>query len=297
MGMRAWTLVLLLTATVLAGCSDAPAPTPVDPGVVVTETTGGVSGVVVDASITPLADATVLLSTGETVVTDATGSFIFSKLDPATYFVLVSKPGYQDIQTSFVVQAGKVTTGIKVQLVRLPGVDPMAESVTFDGFYECGYAIWVQTDSCDWVIRTAHDAGVPVVPRGVQNNVNTEYYDLETSATSIIQEGFFDKDVTSTFWFTISSTPIDNLCDCSDTDYLSHKGTDGYSIGRLDRNVTAWPALDQPYAVRGFLPFQDSAEDVDYAFNVQFQVITTTFHNWVPVEGWNFEDRDLYPAP
>ncbi len=295
--MRAWTLVLLLTATVLAGCSDAPAPAPEDPGVVVTETTGGVRGVVVDSTITPLTGVNVMLSTGETAVTDETGAFTFSKLEPNTYFVLVTKAGYQEIQSSFQVAAGKVTTGVRIQLARLPGVEPMADSVTFDGFYECGYAIWVQTDSCDWVIRTAHDGGATVVPRGVQNNVNTAYYDLPGSATTLVQEGFFDDDVTSTFWFTISSTPIDNLCDCSDTDYLSHQGTEGYSIGRLDRNVTAWPALDAPYAVRGFLPFQEEFTDVDYAFNVQFQIITTTFHNWTPVEGWNFADRDMYPAP
>ncbi len=295
--MRAWSLAILLTATLLAGCSDAPEATNEGPEVIVTDTTGGVSGVVVDSAITPLADVRVLLSTGDEVVTDETGSFVFSELEPSTYFLLVTKPGFTDVQSSFVVNAGKVTTGVRIQMARLPGVDPFFDAKTFDGFYECGYAIWVQTDSCDWVIRTAHDAGVPGVPRGVQNNINTEYYDLEASATSIIQEGFFDDDVTGTFWFTISSTPIDNLCDCSDTDYLSHEGTEGYSIGRLDRNETAWPALDQPYAVRGFLPFQDSVEDVDYAFNVQFQIITTTFHNWVPVDGWTYEDRHMYPAP
>ncbi len=295
--MRAWTLAVLITATVLAGCADAPEPVLDDPEIVVTETTGGVRGVIVDDSITPLAGVTVMISSGATVTTDETGTFVFSKLDPQTYFILVSKIGYQEVQSSFVVNAGKVTEGVRVQLARLPGVDPSFIPTTFDGFYECGYAIWVQTDSCDWVIRTAHDGGVPLVPRGVQNNINTAYYDLDGAATSIIQEGFFDDDVTSTFWFMISSTPIDNFCDCSDTDYLSHEGTEGYSYGRLDRDVTAWPPLDQPYAVRGFLPFQDGVTDVDYAFNVQFQIITTTFLNWVPAEGWNYADRDSYPAP
>ncbi len=295
--MRAWILVLIVTAG-LAGCADATEPVQDDgPEVQVTSTTGAIRGVVVDEAITPVAGVNVFLSnTGAMMETDDEGEFAFSNLEPGPYFVQVSKIGYQDVQISTIVEAGvERPPSVRILMPKIPGGDPFDETLKFDGFYECAFSLFFITDSCDMATRTIHDAGVTVVPRHVQNNINTAFYDNPNTTVTLIQEGFWDTSALPKFRASIADTPIDNLCDCSST-YLVVVSDTGYTYGRLD-NEGSFPSTERQFAVRGFIPFAEEATEVKYAVNVKFEIFTSFFHNYTPAEGWNMLERDSFPSP
>lgn len=299
--MRQLLVFSLLIAVAFAGCADSPEPVQEGPEVEVGDTTAAIRGVVVDEAIIPVPDVTITLNDGQNTVTDENGEFAFSNIDPGTYFVQAQKFGYEDIQTSIQAEAGiDQPPLVRIQMVTIVGFNPFLENLKFDGFYECAFAMWFITDSCDFAVRTAHDAGVSVLPRNLQNNVNTEYYDMIASGQSLIQEGWFSTSDVPNFRFSVAASPIDNACDCSSV-YLEHISNTGYSLGRLDKGETAWPdpADEQSleYAVRGFIPFQEGLADVATGFNVDFTIVTTVFHGYSAPEGWTFEDADNFPAP
>ena len=297
--MRSSVPVLLSLVVVLAGCADSvPQEDDGFDKLDVDDRTGGIRGVVVDTSITPVAGVTVVLNSGQETTTDAAGVFSFTGLEPGTYFVTAEKVLYEGAQASTLVEAGvEEPPVLTIQIARIPGVQPFVQVHQFDGFYDCAFALFFITDSCDFVVRTVHDAGAPV-PRGVQNNVNTGFLTVTPDVDTIIQEGFYDDSATSTFWTMVSSTPIDNACDCSERDYIQDVGDDGTTYARGARSVGGFPAADgdEEVAVRGFLPFQEFTE-VDYALSLEFQVFTTLFYNFEAADGWTLETRDQYPVP
>jgi hypothetical protein len=298
--MRVLLAVAVFLIAGMAGCADTNevAPTDAAPEVEVTSTTGGIRGVVVDDSITPVEGANIFLpTTGDSALTDAEGGFAFSRLEPGTYFIQATRFGYSDVQASVVVEAGiEKPPSVRIQMPKLDVGEPFDNTLKFDGFYECAFSLFFITDSCDMAARTAHDEGSPT-PRHVQNNINTAFYTMEGSTLALIQEGFWDTSALPKFRASVASAPIDNLCDCSDTVFLESISDTGYTYGRLDNEGGAWPPVDgSDFAVRGFIPFASGAE-VNYALNVKFELFTTFFENYQPAEGWNLEERDDYPRP
>ena len=301
-------IALLLTATLLAGCADGSDPDgPDGPRLDVTDDTGGIRGVVVDQSIVPVVGATVSVrQTDQETTTDEGGQFTFIGLEPGTYFLDVSKNLYDGVQASVEVVAGVAEPKlVQVQLTKLTDAVPFVETIQFDGFYECAFAahgvIFRITDSCDFGARTVHDEGVTVVPRNLQNNVNTQFHPFTDSMRAIVQEGFWDTDATPFMWMFVDSTPIDNACDCSDHTYVEAIG-ESPTYGRADipAEVNApgnWPMAGEDVAIRGFIPFPEEPGDVQYAVDVQFQIFTSFFHHHTPAEGWNFSEKDQYPVP
>ncbi|MGB1585655.1 MAG: carboxypeptidase-like regulatory domain-containing protein [Thermoplasmatota archaeon] len=302
-------LLLLLLAATLAGCADDAAPADEDP-LPVTATTGCLLGVVVDETITPVADATVrVASEGLEQATDGDGAFQFCDLSPGTYFVAVDKPLYSSMQSSWDVKAGVADPApLKMQIQRIPGLVAYVDTHQFEGFYECAFATVFITDSCDMAARTAHDAGAEPVPRNLQNNVNTAYVAWSESISTVVQETFWDDRASNTFRSSLQDTPIDNDCDCS-TKHMERAGTGGYILDRMDkdnlidkntRGTQSWPVMDDlvdgQVAVRGFIPFQDPTS-VDYAIDLRFDILTTFFHNHTPPAEWTFESRADYPPP
>jgi hypothetical protein len=142
---------LLVAASLLAGCagSDPEAQAPdadfSDLDLAPTATTGIIRGLVVDDAIRPLAGANVSLSPGDKAArTTAEGMFGFSDLAPGTYFLRVSKAGYNDTQASTDVVAGVAEPPIvKVLLAANPAEAPYVETITFNGFLSFGAAIGI----------------------------------------------------------------------------------------------------------------------------------------------------------
>jgi hypothetical protein len=145
-------LAALLLSALLAGCASsggksASAAT-ADFGALdlaPTATTGVIRGIVVDSAIHPLANATVtILSVSRSTATNAQGAFGFSGLDPGSYFLRVSKAGFNETQVAADVAAGVAEPPVvKVLLTANPATAPYVEALHFQGFLTFGASIGI----------------------------------------------------------------------------------------------------------------------------------------------------------
>lgn len=145
--MRAFALVSLLAASLLAGCSssDPSGPSSTEPsfddlGLQATSSTGVIRGIVVDDAIRPVADAKVRLtgSAARETTSTAAGTFGFDDLAPGTYFLEVAKPGFFEAQQSADVVAGVAEPPIVKVLLQVDAANlPYFEAYVFSGFIEC----------------------------------------------------------------------------------------------------------------------------------------------------------------
>lgn len=151
-------IVLLLVAVALAGCSDGDSPDPVDDTfkpVATGDDVGAISGVVVDVTIVPVEGATVTLADGSTATTDVDGTFVFESLEPGAYFLTVEAPLFFPTQSSAEVEAGEVTR-LRVQLQ--PDLTPLPyhDTEQFAGFA----AAWAGIGGWVWDISAGPATGI-----------------------------------------------------------------------------------------------------------------------------------------
>lgn len=145
-----WMAPLLLLAMLVAGCSDPPAEQAPDgtADADVDETTGAISGVVVDPTIFPVEGAMITLTGhGMEATSNERGQFVFEGLEPGIYVLEVRAPGHLSIQSSADVAAGKVS---KPRIVLPIDTSPVPYPLTtyFEGYIEAAdaYAVWILMD-------------------------------------------------------------------------------------------------------------------------------------------------------
>lgn len=137
-------MAILLVATTLAGCTSPDAASPADDeifeDVSVSSGKGLIRGVVVDGTITPVPDAKVEVVGQDTEQrTTEGGAFQFTNLEPGSYFLAISKPGWSRVQQGAIVIADEEKPDIiRVLLEFLPGSVPQAQTVQIQGFIKCG---------------------------------------------------------------------------------------------------------------------------------------------------------------
>lgn len=318
-------LALLVSATVLAGCASSSGgneSSTIGAGAEelkgVTDDTGGIRGVVVDGVIAPIVGATVVLGGDKpaTATTDANGFFNFTGLKPGEYLLKATKIGYEGSQTTATVEAGvKDPKVVKMQLLRIAGIQPFIQPYKLEGYYECAFTAVVITDQCDFGVRTAYDfwngnetcdplltgacfgdnplPGPPPFPRNLLQGQNTQYFDVPAKVQAIVQEAYWDDPAVTAMMITLSETPIDNACDCS-PDYMAVDSGASPTYARMDKEADpeGFPT-DVLVAARGFLPFFE----VQTAQNFRFTVFTNLFFDFVPHPDWTFATKDDYPVP
>lgn len=113
------------------------------PEVQVTETTGGIRGVVVDEAIRPIAGAVIELVGGDAPTKAETtegGLFAFSGLKAGVYLLKAGHPLYDTQQVSAEVEAGvKEPAPVKILLTRQIFEKPYMQTLKFDGFIVCSF--------------------------------------------------------------------------------------------------------------------------------------------------------------
>jgi hypothetical protein len=137
--------VLTLASIALAGCSgggggDKAGDDPTeDLGLEATDTTGVIRGVVVNEAIVPIPGVVVtLLSTGQTAESNDLGAFGFEGLEPGSYFLTASKPGFKPVQQSADVEAGvEDPKVVRVMMLADPTTLPTYEVFHFQGYLQC----------------------------------------------------------------------------------------------------------------------------------------------------------------
>lgn len=129
-------VVLLLLAALLAGCADDGASEPEEPEAFqeieqTDKDKGVIRGVVVNQNIEPVEGATVtLVGQDLSEQTDEDGAFVFTDLEPGTYFMEVSAAAHNTVQSSADVVAGVAKPkAVQVRLIFTPPPVPYVEEI------------------------------------------------------------------------------------------------------------------------------------------------------------------------
>jgi hypothetical protein len=146
---------LLMVAVLMGGCVGS-AEDPLRPAgaderpivgpALVSDSQGGIEGTVIDASLMPLPYVEVALreSSGDapalrTTNTGVDGRFIFELVEPATYRVTTSAPGFGNVTQLVVVVAGEAAK-VRLLLTELPSDEPYVDLLIENGLFNCGIA-------------------------------------------------------------------------------------------------------------------------------------------------------------
>lgn len=313
-----WTVLAaaaLLAVALLAGCSGpgkggasstGPSALPVQ----VSETTGGIRGLVVDERIQPVAGANVTLRAGETdqaAKTDKEGRFAFSNLKPGTYFLTVKDDLHKTVQSSAEVVAGVAEPPLtRIQVERLFKQDPYSIQVTRDGFFECsqdGASVWYSSSTCaDGVFGPASEAEPAL--SNVTSQEREWHSDVAPGWQALVFEMAWEptSQGTSTKMGMVISTykPTRNGAHCFAT--LVGSSPDRLEIDVGVTHETACgvePNQIPPEGMNNMSYFVSvrSADGVEpgLALNQKFSVYLTMFHYGKPPNGWSLVAGDPLP--
>ena len=295
--MRSLSLFLLI-AIAFAGCAedggpatDGPEETAVDEELQATDETGVIRGVVVDETVTPVVGAKVLVKGVELEeTTNDDGSFGFSDLEPGTYFLEISKIGFDAVQTSAEVVAGVDRPDIvRVQMVKNPGELPFVQTSQFSANLLCGLSVDATAFGCT-VLRPTE----PYIPE-----VNAEVKDFEILPDWLQVE---------MFW--ASTQPLGeglvlNIARCCDNSNIGGNGTQqGVSpltAWVVKSEMEALEILESGVEIRVFPAGVDGTAVIGFGFGAvvdqQVEWFTNEFYNFSPDEGWTFIEDGAHPLP
>ncbi|MGB0651561.1 MAG: carboxypeptidase-like regulatory domain-containing protein [Thermoplasmatota archaeon] len=285
--------LLLTAALLLAGCSDDPPPSEDlddpfnDQDVDLRSGKGLLRGVVVDQGIRPLEEAEVFIRPAQlTATTDVNGAFQFVDLDPGTYFITASKPGYDEVQQTVDVVANVEDPRIvRVLLEAVPGTEPSVETFSFNGFIECSAG----------TPATFHECGATGADQA------TAYFPLEGSVRWI---------QTEILWQSTQPTGdtmyvVQGICACSDQTSFpdfperfneTAEATSVHLTQVGEAFIGAQLAAGADTLVVS-LSSGGPANGTGLALNQEFNVYATVFSNMDPQPGWSFVEDGDHPEP
>lgn len=298
----AW-VALLVAAGALAGCSGEP-PTGPTSGLLATDTTGVILGVVVDEAIRPVANVTVTArgpdGVNQTATTDLAGLFGFAGLAPGTWFLLAEKVAYESAQTSSEVVAGVDDPPVaKLQMTFVPGAVPFSTSVKLEAFVQC---IVPGANMC---------AIINLYPCEVANYCepivdDTSFVQLDEEVVSLQRIPDFLQ--TEVVWqSTQSLSPALSI-------RYSGPGGGGALGDRQDRmagpspliipidnaRLTEWEvgtAGGLSHEIFGHMEQTSAIGSVGVVLNQRVDFYFTIFYGYLPPEGWTFSGDGYVPAP
>ena len=151
------TVLLLLVAVALAGCSadepEAPAEIPAE------ATTVTLSGIVQDRNVVPLEGAAVSIRDSNlTFITGIDGRFAFPDLESGFYILDATAPDHDTVTLTH--RPGDVPELLFV-LTRIT-IDPYQDTQHFQGIVECAAEYLIITPSCDTITEYVAEQGVPL---------------------------------------------------------------------------------------------------------------------------------------
>lgn len=298
-------LALLLLTAILAGCADEGATasdeptTQIDDDLVATDDTGVIRGVVVDAAIVPISGVTVTLQSGESATSLDDGSFGFSDLEPGTYFLTATKPGYDGVQSSAEVVAGVALPPVtRVQMTQNLSSLPFVETSQYAANLRCGLAI------------PSNPANIGAfgcsVIRGTEEIVG------ENNAEVKVFETIPDWFQTEMYWRSTQpagDSLILDIAHCCDNDDISETSS---TFGPSP--LTAWATKEEILAhedgaiatdgieIRVFPHGNEAIRDatgerVGVILDQSVNWISNEFYNFIPDEGWTFIEDGAHAVP
>ncbi|MHB1260608.1 MAG: carboxypeptidase-like regulatory domain-containing protein [Thermoplasmatota archaeon] len=156
--MRSLSVVALVAALLLAGCSDSGAKAP-DPAVTVAPSTMSIVGLVQDEAFNAVGGANVTLRlVGRSTTTDASGAFRFDALTPSAYLVDVNATGFELASLTAEPQ-GAQNASLNFVLRQLTSFRPRTEVTHLEGILQCAAESVIITGSCDTASTTLGGPG------------------------------------------------------------------------------------------------------------------------------------------
>ena len=310
--MRQVAVALALLAALLAGCADGGSSDPQasDPAafddVVVTDTTGAIRGVVVNEAIVPIAGALISLNDGKNATSDDEGAFVFSNLDPGTYFLTARKLGYVDVQVSVDVVAGdKQPPVTKIQLALDPkAAKPFVQAYVFEGFIQCsGTFVAVSFAAC---------SVVDIVQEGITQDNFGVVYPMDGKPTWMQTEMTWDSTQALGGEMTVQYSWD---CGSENGGFLCDHGVGGASPLVLTANQTQIDEINEgDYNGTGLFvrSFNQGLKETDpdvpgygnapggglgLTVNQRFTYYSHFFYGYQPPEGWTFISGQPVPQP
>ncbi len=132
--------MLLLVALLIAGCAEGTTQEPLK-GLVATEHTGILAGVIVDQTINPVEGALIALpDIGRNTTSDQDGRFGMDGLEGGTYRVFVTHPGHLPVETHAIVTAGLDNPPLLTLQIRAVAPNWWIEAHQVAGALELGMA-------------------------------------------------------------------------------------------------------------------------------------------------------------
>lgn len=276
---------LLLVSLALAGCSgggggggDKDDPTK-GLGLEATETTGVIRGVVVSEAIVPLEGVLITLtSTGQTAQSNDVGAFGFEGLEPGSYFLSASKPGFRPVQQSADVEAGVSEPRIvRVMLVEDPSSRPTFELFEFHGYLECNVVAVLYYVPCQ----------NPFTGEPIGNDQSFAFFEIGGNVSFVHVSMLWDpaQPVGTELYMNVGTPDIEivdytggpspQVVDISDDE----NGTEDFN----DERAIVIGVSGNGESAGGTVPSLVGAE-----YHQQFDIYVVVFHGFKPPEGYAF---------
>lgn len=297
-------LALLLTLPLLlAGCTGngggggEEVPDRFKEPVDVEEGKGVLRGLVITPAIVPVAGAVVsIVSLGQNQTSDADGAFVFADLEPGTYFLSVSKPGWTSVQQSADVVADVAEPApVKVMIERLPGSEPRVETLRYEGYIGCSFGTPINYGGCGFATNQEDDAEA--------------YFDVQAAPSVVQTEILWDSTQPSGDWFYV----VQGFCACDGGvpdvgDARFDELPDAQSGHTARANGTflrEWDVRgDNPdyrqlvVSISASGPEPETTNGSGIAVNQAYEVYATFFYNIPePDPEWKFHLDGPYPVP
>lgn len=328
--------MLALTAVALAGCAEGGGGEADDEEAfndleaTATEDTGLIRGIVVDPTITPVEGVTITLQGTELeTTTNADGAFVFSALEPGTYFLNADRTGFVATQSSVEVVAGVDRPPIvKIQLVPDPTESPYVGSYQFEGFIACsvrgaviGYALcssyggfgdefdvsytldrvpdWVQAEAVwDSTQVLGDEMSLSLTCLDGETGCPDGQYEIAQGEGPSPQVAAFGRTEAETYGrgagedLHIRLFAFGN----SDTDVFDEPtmyGLYNSTVPQQVRDVTGDDCPRWPILFDGCM----RATGLGLMLDQEFTVYTNVFYGFTPGDGWLFIEDGAHPAP
>ncbi|MFO1535420.1 MAG: carboxypeptidase-like regulatory domain-containing protein [Thermoplasmatota archaeon] len=283
----------------------------------VSDATGGIKGVVVDAAIAPIAGAKVALAlpggANKTVVADKEGRFVFASLAPGTYFLTASAPLYHSAQTSVEVKAGVDPPITKVQLQPLFSQAPFHQTFKQKGFFECsqnGAGVYSSsncvTDQCPLLLDPSDCNGLPTRQMDNVTNQNREWHaDVAPGWQAMVFEMVWEPSAqgTSPRMGMVVSTdkatrdPAHSFANVASASPMRFE----LDVGKVHETAAdVEPTMVPPEGMSRMSYFvsvrrAEGTSPPGFALNQDFEVFLTQFYFGTPPEGWSLVAGNEYP--
>lgn len=303
-GRGAVALATLLS--VLAGCAgdggseaDPAEPAFEELALEATATTGVLRGVVVDEAVRPVGGAEVRVTNGgRNTTTTADGLFGFANMEPGTYFLAVSKPGFFAVQQSAEVVAGDSEPPVVKVLLKVDATyQPYVTSFLNEGWIECTTSVLVLCGAPNTLEPIMCEEYGACYGNLTNDRFTWNFY-YEPNMTWLQTEMAWESSQALSPDLGLEMETLATGCEADD--YYFFQGGPSPIVWAVNGSVIAeTEATLGPDCPVYYSVFAGGNAGYPVGFTVQqrFNAYSFAFYSYAPPEGWSFVETGVVPEP